>query len=130
MNDNAATILIVDDDADIRDLMKTLLELDGYHVKLAADGLDAFKQLQAGAPPALILLDLMMPRMDGEQFLKEIRVSRFAKIPVVVMSGHCPARKTAGELDAADYLMKPIELDDLLKTIRRFAMPHPSRDAA
>ncbi len=124
------TILIVEDDADIRQLMKIFLEADGYRVHLAADGVDAFQELSAGQRPALILLDLMMPHMDGEQFLKQLRSSRFADIPVVIMSGHSAAEKKAGELNAASCLMKPVEVDQLLKTIRQFAPAGLKDDAA
>jgi CheY-like chemotaxis protein len=117
---NATTVMIVDDDADIRELMKVFLESDGYHVYVAGDGLEAFEQLQAGARPALILLDLMMPRMDGEQFLKQVRSSRFARTPVVIMSGHNAAQEKAVEMEAASCLMKPVEVNALLTTVRRF----------
>jgi len=124
------TILIVEDDADIRQLMKIFLEADGHRVKLAADGLGAFEELKAGPRPELILLDLMMPRMDGEQFLKKLRGSRFADVPVIIMSGHSAAEKKAGELNAAYCLMKPVEVDQLLKTVRRFALSGFKNDVA
>ncbi len=115
------TILIIDDDADIRELMKILLESAGYRVKVAADGSDALDQLRTGARPALIILDLMMPRLDGEQFLKRIRAGRLADVPVVILSGHSVAEQKAGELHVACCLMKPVEVTDLLKTVRHFA---------
>ena len=115
------TILIVDDDADIRDLLKLLLEHRGYTVHVAADGVDALEQLQNGLRPKVILLDLMMPRMDGEQFLKRIRSTPFGKTPVVILSGHSTAHKVAGELAVDHCLMKPVEFSELLKTVERFA---------
>src|SRR5262245_54651469 len=118
---NASTVLIVDDDADIRDLMKILLETDGYNVNVAADGQDAFEQLQAGARPAVILLDLMTPRMDGEQFLRSMHSTGFAKTPVIIMSGHTAAETKAEELGAAYCLTKPVEFEELLKVVRQFA---------
>jgi CheY-like chemotaxis protein len=123
-------ILIVEDDADIRELMKIFLEADGYRVDLAADGLEALEELEAGPRPALILLDLMMPRMDGEQFMKQLQASGFARIPVVIMSGHSAAKRKAEELKAASCLMKPFEADDLLKTVRRFTRNGLKNDAA
>jgi len=69
----------------------------------------------------VILLDLMMPRMDGEEFLRHLRASAHAAIPVVVMSGHGAAHRKAGELSANGCLAKPIDLDELLATVRRFA---------
>jgi len=124
------TILIVEDDADIRELMKIFLEADGHRVNLAADGLGAFEELNAGPRPELILLDLMMPRMDGEQFLKRLRGSRFADVPVIIMSGHSAAEKKAVELKAACCLMKPVEVDQLLKTVKRFGLSGLKNDVA
>lgn len=124
------TILIVEDDADIRELMKIFLEADGHRVNLAADGLGAFEELNAGPRPELILLDLMMPRMDGEQFLKRLRGSRFADVPVIIMSGHSAAEKKAVELKAASCLMKPVEVDQLLKTVKRFGLSGLKNDVA
>jgi len=124
------TILIVEDDADIRELMKIFLEADGHRVNLAADGLGAFEELNAGPRPELILLDLMMPRMDGEQFLKRLRGSRFADVPVIIMSGHSAAEKKAVELKAAYCLMKPVEVDQLLKTVKRFGLSGLKNDVA
>jgi CheY-like chemotaxis protein len=126
---STTAVMIVDDDVDIRELIKMLLEADGYRVNLAADGVDAFEQLQAGTRPALILLDLMMPRMDGEQFLKQIRGSGFANIPVVIISGHCAVQKKAEELNVV-CLMKPVECAELLKTVRRFARARSKDDVA
>jgi DNA-binding response OmpR family regulator len=130
MISNTGAIMIVDDDPDIRELMKIFLEADGYRVDLAADGSDALEQLHAGAHPALILLDLMMPGMDGEQFMKEIRGTRFAKIPIVVISGHSAVRRKTREFEAASFLMKPVEFNELLKTVRRFVRARPSDEAA
>jgi CheY-like chemotaxis protein len=118
---NAATILIVDDDADICELMKIFLEATGYRVNVALDGYEALEQLQAGMKPALILLDLMMPRMDGEEFMAQMRSRRFAKTPVVIMSGHSVAERNANRLGAVCCLMKPVELDALLKTVQQLA---------
>jgi CheY-like chemotaxis protein len=130
MSTHPVTIMIVDDDPDIRELMKIFLEADGYRVDLAADGIGALEQLHAGAHPALILLDLMMPRMDGEQFMKEIRGTRFAKIPIVVISGHSAVRRKTREFEAVSFLMKPVEFNELIKTVRRFAAARPSNEAA
>lgn len=123
MKTNQGTVMIVDDDSDIRELMKMVIESEGYHVDVASDGLDALRQLQSGARPELILLDLMMPGMDGEQFLKEIGLNHCRNTPIVIVSGHAGAQQKADELRAACCLMKPIECDELLKAIRKFAAP-------
>jgi CheY-like chemotaxis protein len=114
------SILIVDDDHDIREVLTFILEAHDYHVDVAADGIDAWKQLTGGNRPGLILLDLMMPRMDGEQFLNKLRSSPFSAIPVVILSGNSTARKKALELDAKCCLMKPVDFEELLDTVRGF----------
>jgi|SRR5262249_34595288 len=120
MTTKPSTILIIDDDADIRELLRIILEGEGYHVNLAADGFDALEQLKAGARPALILLDLMTPRMDGEEFLKRLRHGPYAKTPVIIMSGHSAAEKASNELKAVCCLPKPVEFEELLTTVKRF----------
>jgi CheY-like chemotaxis protein len=116
----SASILVVDDDYDIREILKFILEAHDYHVDVASDGMDAWKLLTDGNRPGLILLDLMMPRMDGEQFLKKLRSSPFAAIPVVILSGNSAARKKARDLDAKCCLMKPVEFEELLDTVKHF----------
>jgi DNA-binding response OmpR family regulator len=127
MTQTNARILVIDDDEDIRQLMTLFLEAEGYGVDVAADGSDAWKQLQAGIRPELIILDLMMPGMDGEHFLKKLRASRFANTRVIILSGHGAAQQKVTELKANGCLMKPVELDDLLSTIKRFLPAHLAR---
>ena len=123
------SILIVDDDADIRDVFRFVLEAAGYHVNVATDGLDAWRMLKTR--PGLILLDLMMPNMDGEQFLKKLRSSRYVDVPVVILSGNNAAEGKTQELKANGYLKKPVEFDELLNTVSRFVLvPRSRSDAA
>lgn len=113
-------ILVVDDDRDIRDIVAMVLSAEGYQVQTAIDGVAALELLRAGARPSLILLDMMMPRLDGEAFLKAMRSDpNTAGIPVVILTGHPAARVKAAELGAAGYLVKPVELIDLVRTIRQ-----------
>jgi CheY-like chemotaxis protein len=115
-------VLVIEDDDDIREVMKEALASEGYVVDGARDGLDALSKLESQLPPALILLDMMMPRMDGEAFLKALRGrSTLATTPVVVISGSAAAREQASQLAAAAFLVKPFELDELLGLIRRLA---------
>jgi two-component system, chemotaxis family, chemotaxis protein CheY len=130
MKGNSASILVVEDDPDIRELFKIILETRGYYVDLARDGLEAFERLRSGTRPSLILLDLMMPRMDGQQFLKAMRGTPFAKVPVVIMSGHHSAQKEAEKLNADGCLTKPVEFKVLLEMVGRFVSPRPGCDAA
>jgi CheY-like chemotaxis protein len=120
MKEDGVSLMVVDDDEDIREVVKLLLESEGHRVITATDGLDAWRQLEAGARPSLILLDLMMPRMDGEQFLLTLRASSRASIPVIILSGHSAASVLARDLEANACLTKPIELEELLELVRRF----------
>src|SRR5437762_2793351 len=83
----ARTVMIVEDDLDIRDALTQILEFEGYHVVSAENGQQALTQLQHGEHPGLILLDLMMPVMDGWQFrLEQQKDAKLSDIPVVIIS--------------------------------------------
>jgi CheY-like chemotaxis protein len=114
-------ILVVDDDADIRESLEVLLQLHGYRVALAGDGVEALAWLRGGAHPCLILLDLMMPRMNGVQLRHELAADpQLAGIPIVVITGAgAYAQAKAVELDA-QILRKPFDLRTLLATVQRF----------
>lgn len=112
----AGTILLVDDDDDIREVVAMLLETEGYRVRTAADGLEALQQLQSGHGMALLIIDLMMPRIDGIQLIQIIRSSEL-QIPIVVMSGHDGAERRARELGADGCIVKPIDADDLFQMV-------------
>lgn len=84
------TLLVIEDDADIRDTIRAVFELDGYTVETAANGLEGLAKLDALGHPCVILLDLMMPVMDGWQFLERLRAHpdpAIAACPVTVVSG-------------------------------------------
>jgi CheY-like chemotaxis protein len=105
-------VLIVDDDQAIRDTLRDALELEGYPVALAANGQEALQAVEHGAP-ALILLDMRMPVMDGWTFARELK-QRGRAIPILVMTAAQSARKWAEEVGARDFVAKPFDLDDLL----------------
>jgi two-component system, chemotaxis family, chemotaxis protein CheY len=113
-------VLVVEDEPDIRDLMVAVLESEGYAVRAAAHGAEALAQLQVGVPPCVILLDLMMPVMDGWTFCREKQKHpAFAGIPVVVVSAvskQDPRNPCAG---AVVHLPKPIEIGALLAAVER-----------
>jgi chemosensory pili system protein ChpA (sensor histidine kinase/response regulator) len=116
-------VLVVEDDDDIREVIEQVLVSEGYRVELAKDGLDALDKLQGRPQPCVILLDMMMPNMDGEAFLSALRARpAFATVPVVVISGNAVARQRARELAAVACLVKPFELDELLCVVRSVAM--------
>lgn len=112
------TVLVVDDDDDIRDSLSEVLEDEGYAVRAASNGIEALADLRSEDRPCVILIDLMMPVMDGYELRAELlRDPDLAPIPVVVISarGSIDHKQVA----PADILRKPIELSKLLDTIDR-----------
>ena len=119
----AKTILIVEDDGNIRELLRLYLTQEGYNIETAqdgAEGLRAFKRIH----PDLVLLDLMMPVMDGTQVIKEIRAG--SKTPVIMLTAKAETydKVTGLELGADDYVTKPFEMRELIARVhavlRRF----------
>lgn len=115
-------ILVVEDDTSIRELLVELLESEGYAVASAVNGLEGIKYLQAQGNPDLILIDLMMPVMDGYSFRSEqLKNSSWAQIPTVVMSAEANAKEKMKNFNITAFLSKPVELDTILKTVARFS---------
>jgi CheY-like chemotaxis protein len=115
-------ILIVDDDDVTRHTLTVLLNGAGYNVVPAADGQEALNYLSSHPAPALVLLDLRMPVADGWQFLAErARDPVLASVPVVVLSAARSVRAAAMTLGATDFYEKPIDPDDLLAVVGRYA---------
>ncbi len=108
------TILVVDDAEGIRTYLKNLLSLKGYEVLLAEDGLAALEILRDGASPEVIILDIMMPGMDGIELLRKIKEA-WPQIPAIMLSvvGKAGTIVEAMNLGAADYLNKPFEEEEL-----------------
>jgi DNA-binding response OmpR family regulator len=109
----AKTLLIIEDDSNIRELLRLYLEQEGYAIESAADGaegLRAFKRIH----PDLVLLDVMMPNMDGWQVIKEIRAA--SKTPVIMLTAKSETfDKVSGlELGADDYIAKPFEMREVI----------------
>ena len=115
------TILIVDDDADIRRLLATFLTFKGYQPVSLANGLEALTHLQHSHPsPQLILLDQMMPVMDGAAFRRaQQQDARLATIPVVIISIEDLLPQN-GRLPAVAYLPKPLDLNALLTVVEQY----------
>lgn len=115
------TVLLVEDDFDVRETIAEVLTDEGYVVATAADGQKAIEQLRGGLRPFVILLDLMMPGMNGYQFRLEQRSDPvLSEIPVIVLTADRLVDQKAAELGAAAYLKKPTPLTDLLATLKKF----------
>lgn len=126
MSQQQAKLLVVDDDPDVCDTMQVILESYGYHVDIAEHGMDALHKLRSGEPPSVILLDMMMPDMDGLQFRQEqLRDPKLAKIPVVLVSASGEVATKAAALGVTG-LTKPIDLDVLLATLKSITAAGPA----
>jgi CheY-like chemotaxis protein len=114
----SAVILVIEDDADIRESLQQVLELEGYSVRTASNGREGLEALHADGRPALILLDLMMPVMNGWEFLEAQRgAGELSSVPVVIVSAaHDLTRATS----AVATIKKPVDLDVLLEVIARY----------
>lgn len=116
-----SNILLVEDNAAICDAMSELLQLEGYKVAIANNGQLAWDYLQASATlPDLILLDLMMPVMDGIAFLKAQKSdARIAKIPVFIMTAN-GVPLDIEKFNVVGFLRKPVDIDKLFDTLRSY----------
>ncbi|MEW6143103.1 MAG: response regulator [Chloroflexota bacterium] len=123
-----AKILVVDDDPDIREALSMILESQGYQVVTAQDGIEALANLKAETPD-LMILDLLMPKMDGFAVCKELkhpRWSKHAEVPILILTSvreEASRRRyeleTGMELDVADYVEKPIVPPVLLQRVEK-----------
>ena len=114
-------VLVVDDDYAVLDAMKDVLEDEGYEVTLAANGLEALKELRRGDRPCLILLDLMMPVMNGWEFRREqLQDTTLAAIPTILITAHSRADENTIELKASGFIRKPAQPNLLLETVGRY----------
>lgn len=111
-------VLVVDDDRDIRDSLIEMLEARGYVARGASNGAEALDAMRA-APPCLVLLDLMMPVMDGRQFREEqLKDAALAAVPVVVVSAYGDVDAQAAQMDV-EYLKKPLTMKPLIAAVAK-----------
>jgi CheY-like chemotaxis protein len=114
------SVLIVDDDADIREALVDVLTDHGYPAHAVAHGAAALAALKAGLRPCLILLDLMMPVMDGVTFRQhQLAEPDLKELPVLVISAGTDLSVHAAALGAVESLRKPLDLDKLLEAVAR-----------
>ena len=119
-------VLVVEDDADVRDMLRTILETEGYDTVVAANGLEALDAMQERTP-CVVLLDLMMPVMDGWTFReRQLGIPEFAGVPVICLTAvYDPA--AASQALQAPCLHKPIEMDALLDRVEQACWSNGAR---
>jgi CheY-like chemotaxis protein len=128
MTSQPGNILIVDDDPLMRGMLARLLDLEGFHVIAAEDGLEALHMLRtvrrrAPDAPCVVLLDLKMPRLGGDEFRRaQLGDPTVAAVPVIVMSGADDIEQRGAALGAVAAIAKPIDRDVLLQALRRFCV--------
>jgi CheY-like chemotaxis protein len=116
----ARSVLFVEDDPALRETVTEILEEEGYQVLSVPNGAEGLRLLETGSRPGLILLDLMMPTMNGWEFYNQIHQHpQHASIPVVVLSAVAEFQRRRGKLDVAEILSKPIDISSLLAAVER-----------
>lgn len=110
---------MVDDDSAIRDSERQILADNGFRVVEARDGGEALRAIDL-EPPALIILDVQMPGIDGPTFARELR-TRLRRVPLVILTGVPDPKREADRCNAEAYLRKPFDADELVRIVRKFA---------
>jgi DNA-binding response OmpR family regulator len=121
LNDTGPNILLVEDDEHISYILRFLLERSGFAVEHAADGRQALQRLQ-GAPPALVLMDVMLPYHDGLELLERLReATGWQAVPVLMLTAKAREADIVRALDlgADDYVTKPFQPEEVLARVRR-----------
>jgi len=115
----ASRILVVDDERAVRDSLRRALELEGYEVDLAVDGREALERLEAGDEPDAVILDVLMPHVDGLETCRRLRRSG-SRLPVLMLTARDAVENRVAGLDAGadDYVAKPFALAELLARVR------------
>ncbi len=115
----AMTILVVDDERAVRESLRRALELEGYGVELAEDGEQALRRLELEPPPDVVVLDVLMPGVDGLEVCRRVRQSG-SSVPVLMLTARAEVDSRVAGLDAGadDYLPKPFALAELLARLR------------
>ena len=115
----ARPVLVVDDDDATRAAEHAVLEDNGFRVIEARDGAEAMWVVQHD-PPALVVLDVQMPGVDGPSFARELRMA-LRRVPLVILTGNADPRREADRCNAEAYLAKPFDATELVRVVRRFA---------
>jgi DNA-binding response OmpR family regulator len=115
----ARPVLVVDDDAATRAAERAVLTDDGFRVVEARDGEEAMRAIQID-PPAVVVLDIQMPGVDGPAFARELRMA-LRRVPLVILTGADDPKHEADRCNAEAFLCKPFDAPEFLKVVRRFA---------
>ena len=116
------SVLVIEDHDDLREMLAVLLEAEGFRVRTAANGVEALQRLRESRP-SLILLDLMMPIMNGDQFReRQLADPRFCDVPVICMTAAHDGRLRAERLHVTAYFQKPVDFDQLLGAMREHTL--------
>ncbi len=120
VQNNQKTILIIEDELDILNVLQDFLISENYRVLSSLNGLEALKILKNEPPPNLILLDMKMPVMNGWEFSKEYRKQFSKRSPIVVMTAAAEAQDRAADIQANSWIEKPFNLEPFLEKIKKF----------
>lgn len=113
------SVLVVEDDAELREVLRVALTTDGYDVSVVGNGRDAITHLRSTPSTCIIVLDLSLPVMDGKQFrAAQLRDRSLAWIPVVVLSGAIAGPQEAHDLGARSFVRKPVDVEELRRALR------------
>ncbi|MDB4995950.1 MAG: Response regulator [Myxococcaceae bacterium] len=119
-------VLVVEDDLEIAATLREILTEEGYTVAWVCDGDEAFSWIAANGPPSLMLLDLMLPRVTGEEFLERRKtMPNLDKIPVIVFTAGPMEAKQAIALGAVGFFRKPLDYDAFVAMVKRYFEPRP-----
>ena len=129
MNNGADDVLIVDDDPDMVTIIRIMLDDAGYQVRSARNGKEALESV-AAKMPAVVLLDILMPVMDGWQCARELRARYGRRVPIVVVTAAEHAGARAAQVGGDDVLAKPFEMAELLRIVARYAPRNESGSAS
>lgn len=119
---SAQTALVVEDSEDVSYLIRYLLEREQFHVELAADGREAERLIATLPPPQLVMLDIMLPYVNGFQLLEKMRsLEPWKQVPIIMLTAKSQERDIVHALDAGatDYVVKPFQPDELMARVRR-----------
>jgi len=116
---HSCSVLVVEDDPELREVLRVALRTDGYDVCVVGNGREALTHLRSTPHTCIIVLDLSLPVMDGRQFrTAQLRDRSLAWIPVVVLSGAIEGSREAQDLKARSFVRKPVDVDELRRALR------------